>query len=117
MAARGSHMSGRHKSGSRRRGPRPDSAVSGIVDLPDLTYYVMSEAWEGPADEPSPAGWSRDRIGDLDRRDPGIRYHRSDVLAARKIAPGALRDSYGIPEVAFSRREGRGLLLTTMLVA
>jgi hyaluronan synthase len=110
-------VSGRHKSGSRRRGPHSDSAINNVQDLPDLTYYVMSEAGEDPADEPSPADWNRDRVGDLDRRDPDIRYRRSHVLAARKIAPGALRDSYDIPEVTFSRKEGRGLLLTTMLVA
>jgi hyaluronan synthase len=113
-------VSGRHESGSRRRGPHPDSAVNDIQnvnDLPDLTYYVLSETWEDAADEPSPADWNRDRFGDLDRRNPDIRCRRSDVLAARKIAPGALRDSYDIPEVTFSRKEGRGLLLTTMLVA
>jgi hyaluronan synthase len=91
--------------------------VSGIEDLPDLAYCVTSKAREGPADEPSLARRNRDRIGDLDGRDPGIRYHRSDVLAARKVAPGALRDSYRIPQVTFSRRDGRVLLLTTMLIA
>jgi hyaluronan synthase len=85
--------------------------------LPDLTYYVMTEAWEDLADEPSPADWSRDRFGDLGHRDPDVRYRRSNVLAARKIAPGALRDTYDIPHVRFSRKEGRGLLLTTLLVA
>jgi hyaluronan synthase len=37
--------------------------------------------------------------------------------AALSRAPGALRDSYDIPEVTFSRKEGRGILLTTMLIA
>jgi hyaluronan synthase len=91
--------------------------VSGIEDLPDLACCVTSKAWEGPGDEPSLASRHRDRFGDLGGRDSGIRYHRSDVLAARKVAPGALRDSYRIPEVTFSRRDGRVLLLTTMLIA
>lgn len=91
--------------------------MNGSQDLPDLTYYVMPDAREDSADEPSPAGWNRDRVVDLGRNHPRIRHRGPHVLAARKIAPGALRDSYDIPEVAFSRREGRGLLLTTMLVA
>jgi hyaluronan synthase len=86
-------------------------------DLPDLTYYVVSEASEDLRNEPSSADGNRDRVGGLDRCDPDVRYRRPRLLAARKVAPGALRDSYDIPEVTFSRKDGRGVLLTSMLVA
>ena len=84
-------MSGRHRSSPRPHTPHAESPISGIRDLTDLAYYVMPEAAEDPA--------------------------TGHVLAARRIVQGALRDSYDIPDVTFSRNEGRGLLLTTMLIA
>ncbi|MDR2988277.1 MAG: glycosyltransferase family 2 protein [Nocardiopsaceae bacterium] len=39
------------------------------------------------------------------------------MRAAKNVAQGALRDSYQIPEVTFRRKEGRGLFLTTMVIA
>ena len=84
-------MSGRHRSSPRPHTPHAESPISGIQDLTDLAYYVKPEAAQDAAN--------------------------GHVLAARRIVQGALRDSYDIPDVTFSRNEGRGLLLTTMLIA
>ncbi len=84
-------MSGRHRSSPRPHKPQAESPISGIQDLTDLAHYIVHQAAQDAAN--------------------------GEVLAARRIVQGALRDSYDIPEVTFSRNEGRGLLLTTMLVA
>ncbi|MGN6171985.1 MAG: glycosyltransferase family 2 protein [Streptosporangiaceae bacterium] len=37
-------------------------------------------------------------------------------MAAREVTPGALSERYGIPGVAFSRKQARGLLLSSLFV-
>lgn len=58
------------------------------------------------------------RLGaDLVRKDIGAHARRPPVLAPREVTPGALRDTYDIPEVTFNRKEARGLLLSSVVVA
>src|SRR5262249_23807507 len=116
VAIRGSHLAGRHESSSRLREPNAGSWAVGRQDLRDVTSYVVPEPAEDAAGHSTPA-LTQVSASDLDLRNRRVRHRRPQVLAASKIAPGALRDSYDIPEVTFSRNEGRGILLTTMLVA
>lgn len=61
-------------------------------------------------------GRDRDRIGRLVRRNGSVHAGRPDPLAAREVTPGALRERYEIPEVTFSRKQARGLLLSSLFV-
>lgn len=67
-------------------------------------------------------GWSsadrtRDRLGGLRGSDWPVRPGGAVPVAAREITPGALRDRYEIPEVSFSRKDARGLLLSSLLIS
>ena len=103
---RGSHLSGRHESNARFREPYADSWAVGVRDLPQLADSLIPEPAEDAPSQNAPALSHANRV----------RRQRPQVRAA-KIARAALRDSYDIPEVTFSRKEGRGILLTTMLIS
>ena len=68
-------------------------------------------------DEHIDAGGNRDRSGGLGRRDGGFRTSGAVPVAQGKVTPGALNDRYEIPEITFSRRGGRGLLLSGVFLS
>jgi hyaluronan synthase len=94
-----------------------DSWADDVPDWSGLAHYVAPGIAEDAVNGQSRPALSRHRGGDFDRRRRAAGHRRPRALADAKIAPGALRGSYDIPEVTFSRKEGRGLLLTTMLIA
>ena len=68
-------------------------------------------------DEHIDSGGNRDRIGRLGRRDGGFRTSSAVPVAQGEVTPGALNDRYEIPEITFSRRGGRGLLLSGVFLS
>lgn len=81
-----------------------------------LLGMARPDAGAEAADGTRAADWGRDRFGDL-RVDHGdLRGGGQVFLAAGQETPGALREHYDIPEVTFSRKQARGLVLTVVLV-
>jgi hyaluronan synthase len=69
------------------------------------------------AHEPSRGDWDRDRGRGLGNNYGSLRRRRTPLLAPREVTPGALSPRYDIPRVIFARKEARGLLLTSVVVA
>lgn len=63
------------------------------------------------------ADWAGDRVGGFGRSDGSVHPGRAVRVAAREVTPGALRDWYEIPVVTFSRKDARGLLLSSLFVS
>ena len=57
-----------------------------------------------------------DRIGGFVRGNGDVLAGRPGAVAAREVTPGALRARYEIPEVTFTRKQARGLLLSSLFV-
>lgn len=72
---------------------------------------------EDTASEPVSAAWNRDRRRSLGDRDRGLRRRGARSLATREVTPGALNDRYEIPRVKFSRKQARGLLLSSLFLS
>lgn len=58
----------------------------------------------------------RDRIDGLVGSNGDVHAGRAGAVAAQEVTPGALRKRYEIPEVTFSRKEARGLLLSCLFI-
>lgn len=69
------------------------------------------------ASEPAVPDWRRDRVDRRGRGDGRVRGGRTVPVEAREITPGALRGRYEIPEVRFSRKQERGLLLSALFIS
>jgi hyaluronan synthase len=67
--------------------------------------------------EPRGADRNRDRGSGVRGYHGDLRSRGQALLAQREVTPGALRDRYDIPEITFSRKEARGLFLTSIVVA
>jgi hypothetical protein len=68
-------------------------------------------------DEHIDSGGNRDRVSHLSRGDGGFRPSGAVPVAQGEVTPGALNDRYEIPEITFSRRGGRGLLLSGVFLS
>lgn len=85
--------------------------------LMELAQPGRTIARKDAADELVPADWHRDQLSYRSGGHGNLRGRSARVLASREVTPGALRDTYDIPEVTFNRREARGLLISSILIA
>lgn len=107
-------MPGGHR-GPGRHAPHPHDQAAGLQKLIDMAEPAAPR--RETAYEPRRSDWNRDRGRDRGRGYRHLRGPRPPLLAPREVTPGALRDWYDIPRVSFNRKEARGLLLTSVVVA
>jgi hyaluronan synthase len=88
----------------------------GASPVPPAVRPAGPRVWE-VRDEHINSGGHRDRSGGLCRRDGGFRNNGAVRVAQREVTPGALSDRYEIPEITFSRKGGRGLLLSGVFLS
>jgi Glycosyltransferase like family 2 len=111
-------VTGKHVNVSGRQMPQREAQAAGISKLLELARPVTRVPPQESAGARNPESRERDLLGGLGGARGGRRDRRPRVLAGRQIiAPGALSDTYDIPEVTFDRKEARGLTLTAMLIA
>jgi hyaluronan synthase len=86
-----------------------------ITTREELVLALSDAQKEATHELLSPDG-HRDRIGGLAGGNGDVHTGRAGAVAAREVTPGALRTRYEIPEVTFSRKPARGLLLSSLFV-
>jgi len=109
--------------------PNPEAQANGLARPIDLTNLAepfaairtgdrsaVSSAADAAHEPGAPRG-SRDRLSYLGRHHHDLRRRRARVLAPGQVTQGALRPAYDIPRVTFNRKEARGLLLSSVVVA
>src|SRR5690349_12514040 len=98
----GRRVTGRHANVSGRQVPQREAQAAGIRKLLELARPVTRVRPEESAGARKPASWERHLL-DGPAADCGrMRACTPTAMAGREIiAPGALRDTYDIPEVTF----------------
>src|SRR3974390_3259270 len=77
----------------------------------------MAVQRKGSTDAAVPADRAGDNLADRRRSDGGVHRGGPPALAAAQVIAGALSHRYDIPQVTFRRKEARGLLLSSIVVA